>query len=82
VQVDSRVSLQPGPDGWVLVGGRYNAAKTIEAFSARLRDHIDLDSLTAELLHVVNQTMEPTQLSLWLRPPAGSTRGPAPTRRA
>jgi hypothetical protein len=48
---------------------RYNAAKTIETFSARLRDEVDLDTLSAELLAVVGQTMEPTRLSLWLRPP-------------
>jgi hypothetical protein len=47
---------------------RYNAAKTIEAFSARLREQTDLDTLTGELLEVVNQTMEPTGASLWLRP--------------
>jgi hypothetical protein len=46
---------------------RYDAARTIEAFSTRLRDEVDLDSLTAELLRVVGQTMEPTQASLWLR---------------
>jgi hypothetical protein len=49
---------------------RYGAAKAIEAFSARLRKQIDLDSITAELLAVVNQTMEPTTASVWLRPPA------------
>jgi hypothetical protein len=46
---------------------RYGAANTIEAFSARLRDQIDLDTLTTELLAVVNQTVEPTTVSLWLR---------------
>jgi hypothetical protein len=49
---------------------RYHAAQTIEAFSARLRQQVDLDSLSAELLAVVDQTMEPTQVSLWLRAPA------------
>ena len=47
---------------------RYDAARTIEAFSRRLRQEIDLDSLTAELAAVVNQTMEPSQVLLWLRP--------------
>jgi hypothetical protein len=49
---------------------RYNAAKTIEAFSVRLRDHLDLDTLGAEVLAVIDQTMEPTVASLWLRPGA------------
>ena len=47
---------------------RYDVAKTIEAFSVRLRDQVDLDTLTAELLGVVNQTVEPMTASLWLRP--------------
>ena len=48
---------------------KHDAAKTIQAFSTRLRDQIDLDTLSAELLAVVDQTMEPTRVSLWLRPP-------------
>jgi hypothetical protein len=51
---------------------KYNAAKTIEAFSARLRDQVDLNTLSAELLWVVDQTVQPTQASLWLRPSAGT----------
>jgi hypothetical protein len=49
---------------------RYDAVQTIEAFSARLRDEIDLNTLSAELLVVVNHAMQPTQASLWLRPPS------------
>jgi hypothetical protein len=47
---------------------RYDAARTIAAFSARLRQQVDLDTLTAELLGVAEQTMQPTSASLWLRP--------------
>jgi hypothetical protein len=56
---------------------KYNTAKTIEAFSTRLRDQIDLDTLSTEVLAVVDQTMEPTRVSLWLRPgPPGSSETP------
>jgi hypothetical protein len=48
---------------------RYDAARTIAAFSDRLRQQVDLDTLTAELLAVVEQTVQPTRASLWLRPP-------------
>jgi hypothetical protein len=47
---------------------RHDAAQTITAFSTHLRDEVDLDTLSAELLALVNQTMQPTQASLWLRP--------------
>ena len=59
---------------------KYNAARTIELFSARLRDHVDLDTLSAELLSAVDQTMRPTAASLWLRPSAAD-QAPGPARR-
>jgi hypothetical protein len=47
---------------------RYDAARTVAAFSARLRDQIELGTLSTELLAVVDQTVQPVQVSLWLRP--------------
>jgi hypothetical protein len=51
---------------------RHDAARIIEGFGTRLRDQVDLDTLTAEVLAVAEQTMQPTQASLWLRPQAPS----------
>jgi hypothetical protein len=48
---------------------RHDTTRLIEGFGTRLRDQVDLDTLTAELLAVVDQTMQPTQASLWLRSP-------------
>jgi hypothetical protein len=47
---------------------KYDAAKTVQAFSVRLRDEVDLDALSNELLAVAHQTMQPTMAALWLRP--------------
>ena len=56
---------------------KYNAAKTIQAYSVRLRDQVDLDTLSRELLAVLDQTVQPTQVSLWLRPSPHGSSGPA-----
>jgi hypothetical protein len=56
---------------------RYDAVRTVEAFTAQLRHQVDLDTLSAELLAVVGQTMEPTRVSLWLRPSLHDSSGPA-----
>jgi hypothetical protein len=54
---------------------KYNMAQTIEVFSTRLRDQVDLDTLSADVLAVVDQTMQPTTASLWLRPSAQAAPG-------
>ena len=48
---------------------KYDAAQTLQAFSARLRDNVDVKRLRDEMLAVVQETLQPAHLSLWLRPP-------------
>jgi hypothetical protein len=57
---------------------KYDATKTVEAFSVRLRDEVDLDALSVELLVMVDQTIQPTRASLWLRPSASDVRRTTP----
>ena len=65
-----RGTLDPKNEVIARVSRAYDAGRTIDAFATRLRQQVDPDALRAELLAVVDQTVQPVRVSLWLRPRA------------
>ena len=59
---------------------KYDAEKTLAAFSTVLRNEVDLDQLREQLLAVVQETMQPAHVSLWLRQPGQRTEGQVQTK--
>jgi hypothetical protein len=49
--------------------GRYDAARTLETFSSRLREQVDIETVSGEVLDVVRQTLQPAHATIWLKPP-------------
>jgi hypothetical protein len=59
---------------------KYDASRTVAGFSSRLRQQIDLDSIGGDLVQIVDDTVQPTAVSLWLRPAVTVPGRPAPRK--